>query len=223
MKKVHIAMVGETTENIVHGVIQVGGSELFTIVSEKFKDTSVDKIRTGLPSVRIHRHIGERELIINPFKDDSFFQIVGFIIDIAKSMRQRKDAKLWVNITGGTNLMSAAAATGAMLTESKAYYVSRDPQTNITRIIEIPFLVKSFNILVNEKRKRIMQEIANKGQAFNDELVQALAINKKSISKHLKYLEANELIIRKKDGKHVINSITDSGKITMMLYKINSN
>jgi len=218
MKKVHIAMVGKDTENIVHGVIQVGGSELYTIVSEKFQDTSIDRIRAGLPSVKLQRHIGERELVINPFNDDSFFHIVGLIVDIANSMRQRKDVELWINITGGTNLMSAAAATGAMLTESKAYYVLEQVGVSPTSIIELPYMMNSQKVLENDTRKKLIQELSDGERLTNDDLVQRLDVNKKSISKHLKILESLGLVIREPDGRKVFNELTDIGKLAILLH-----
>ena len=215
--KVHIAMVGETTENIVHGVIQVGGSELYPIVSEKFKESSVSVIREKLDGVIIHRRINDRELIIDPFTDESFFHIVGLIVDIVNSRRHNKDDEVWVNITGGTNLMSAAAATGAMLSEAKAYYVTQSMKGKAASIIELPFMMKSVRILENSKRKRIMDQLSLKATMTNEQLSTTLDISKKSISKHLKILESHGLVKRERDGRHVLNELTDSGKITVKL------
>ena len=214
MVKVHIAMVGETTENIVNGVMKVGADELYPIVSEAFQETSINTIRNKLTGVRIHRRINDRVLIIDPFSEEAFFQIVGLVVDIANA---RKDAELWVNITGGTNLMSSAAAMGAMLTESKAYYVTMATMGEDSRIIEIPFMGKSFKVLENDKRSRIASALSRQGHLSNDEIVQEVGCNKKSISKHLKLLESHGIVRRTRQGRHVINELTDSGKITTRL------
>ncbi len=217
MAKIHIAMVGETTENIIHGVIQVGGSELYPIVSEKFKESSVVNIRSALPSVKLHRRINDRELVIDPFTDDSFFHIVGLIVDIVNSRRGKKDEEIWINITGGTNLMSAAAATGAMLTEVKAYYVTQSTKGESASIIELPFMMKSMKILENPKRKSIVKLLSQKGKMTNGKLSTMLNLNKKSISKHAKILETHGIINRERDGRNVFNALSDNGKVSVRL------
>jgi len=213
MVKVHIAMVGETTENIVNGVMKVGADELYPIVSKAFKNSSITRIRDKLDGVIIHRRFNNRELVVDPFSDDAYFQIVGLIVDIANA---RKDAEILVNITGGTNLMSSAAAMGAMLTESKAYYITMAMKGEAARIIEIPFMGKSFKVLENSKRRRIVEVLSKRGSLSNDELARELEINKKSISKHMKLLDDHGIVKRERQGRHVLNGLTDNIMVKLM-------
>ena len=72
MVKIHIALVGETTENIVNGIVRLGADELYPIVSEKYKETSIQDLHDKLPMVKIQNEINERNLIVDPFQNDAF-------------------------------------------------------------------------------------------------------------------------------------------------------
>jgi len=214
MVNIHIAMVGKDTENIVNGVVKLGGDELYPVTSEKFLDTSIPQIEQGLPAVRIHSEINGRSLIINPFQEDSFVQIIGLIIEIVQA-RQGEGMSISINITGGTNLMSGAAVTAAMLTGVGAYYVSKGPEEERyeTRIIELPLIMDSVKVLKNQNRKKIIQEMGDGKERTNDELAGILMVNKKAISKHLGILEGKGLVRSEKRGKWRFNRLTDEGRI----------
>jgi len=214
MVKIHIVMVGETTENIVNGVMKLGADELYPLVSEKFEESSGEALRKAMPMMVFHEKINGRRLVVNPFQDDSFVRIVGLIVDIVNS-RKAEDVEFWINITGGTNLMSAAAATGAMLTGARSYYVSRDlrMEDSMPGIIELPFIMNSVKSLKNKVRKGLVMELAGGERKTNEKLAGALKVGKKSISKHLQILESQEIVERKRKGKNVFNWLTDNGKI----------
>lgn len=218
MVNIHIALVGRDTENIINGVQKRGGDELYPVTSEKFLEESVPKICDKLPAVRVHSEINGRSLVIDPFKEDSFVKIVGLIIEIVQS-RQDDDADILINITGGTNLMSGAAVTAAMLTGTGAYYVNKHPDEEQfeSHVVDLPLMMDSVKILKNERRRRILKELENGKERTNDALADSLKMNKKSVSKLIQLLEAKGLVKSEKRGKNRYNRITDEGRIAVTL------
>jgi len=219
MKKVHIAMVGETTENVVYGIMKVGGDELYPIVSETFQESSIPILKKELKVVTVNKDINGRPLTVHPFTNDAFYQIIGLIIDIVK---QRKDDDIWINITGGTNLMSAAAATGAMLTGSKAYYVSGKVGDSQASIIKLPLMMMSEKVTKNRIRRQIIKELSHSNRPLaNDEISRIIGESKKQISKNAIFLEKRGFLVREREGRHVFNQLTDNGKIAIKLLNWN--
>ena len=214
MVNIHIALVGRDIENITNGVMKRGGDELYPVTSEKYLEESVPKIRALLPAVHVHTDINGRPLVVDPFQEDSFVRIVGLIIEIVQA-RQGEDVDISINITGGTNLMSGAAVTGAMLTGVGAYYVNKDPEKEQyqSNIVDLPLIMDSVKLLKNEKRKRILRVLVDGKEWTNQDLAGKLNVNKKSVSKHIGILEAKGLVRSRKDGKNKLNSLTDEGWI----------
>ncbi len=214
MVNIHIAMVGRDHENIINGVMKRGGDELYPITSDKFLEESVPKIKTGLPAVKVHSEIKGRELVVDPFQEDSFVSIVGLIIEIVQE-RSGEGVDILINITGGTNLMSGAAVTAAMLTGVGAYYVIKAPDEEQydSSVVDLPLIMDSVKVLKNQNRKRIVATLIEKGERTNDQLAKELGVNKKSISKLVKVLEGKRLVERRKEGKFVYNGLTNAGRI----------
>ena len=218
MVNIHIAMVGKDTENIVNGVVKLGGDELYPLTSENFLETSIPQIEEGLPMMRVHSKINGRSLVVDPFQEDSFVRIIGLIIEIVQA-NQGEGMSISINITGGTNLMSAAAVTAAMLTGVGAYYVSKGPEEERyeTRILGIPLIMDSVKYLKNPTRRKIMMILSEKQTMTNDALSSSIRIGKKSMSKNLLILERRGLVCRRKKGKFVMNELTDNGKVAAKL------
>lgn len=214
MVNIHIALVGRDTGNIINGVMKRGGDELYPVTSEKYLELSVPKIIEALPAVKVHSEINDRPLVVDPFQKDSFVSIVGLIIEIVQA-RQEEGGEILINITGGTNLMSGAAVTAAMLTGAGAYYVNKHPDEEQyeSTIVDLPLIMDSMKVLKNKNRKQILKELEDKGEKTNDQLAEALTVNKKSISKQIKILEGKGLVQSERRGKNRFNQITDVGRI----------
>ena len=221
MAKIHIALVGKDRKNVVKGLGIFGGSELFPIVSEKFKDEAFLELEKSLPYVKVHHSIGKRDLVIDPFLNDSYQDIVGLILDIAKKYESGSD-QIFVNITGGTNLMSAAAMSGALLTHSSAFYVSESSN----EILDLPW--HSYNIEgLNDLDKDVIRILMDKEKCsdisiFNELKNKYFNKQKKTLSLRkirysLKKLGMNGYIKVEIDGRENRNSLTIWGKIAEKL------
>ena len=232
MKKIHIAMVGRTVENVVRGIGAIGaidageGIELYPILSKECTE-SLEKLREHLSGITIHERLSPAgpNLVIDPFQDEAYYEIIGLISDIVQKIQlERKQAKpsyeveIWVNITGGTNLMSAAASAGAILTNSKAYYV---PEKSPKPII-IPWHSLTSTEICSLQQSILINLVGQ--ELFNEEIRTLLAdkkknrahihaVSKRSITYHLKELARHGYIVRTKKGRHTLNHLTTNGKI----------
>ncbi len=243
MKKVHIATVGSTSENIIRGVRAIGysgaseGIELYPIVSEKYL-SSLEEIKRGLANeVSVHETIESTgtKLIVDPFHDDSYFEIIGLISDIVQEIHieQKKagmgyEVQVWVNITGGTSLMSAAASAGAILTKSTAYYVLE----NRASPIEIPWHSLSAESFHPVQQASLIALVGN--SMYNEEIQMILSdkkrkntyvpnVTKRKMTYHLQELSRAGYVTRQKKGRNVINFLTLNGKIAARFLEMSFN
>ena len=166
--------------------------------------------------MKIHTTIHNNPIVIDPFTDDSFFSIVEIVGAISKKERD-ENTEIWVNITGGTNLMSAAIEAGAVLTGSTAYYVVKGENDKKSTIITIPWhsLLK---VKINDKQRRILSTI-DESEITDSEIMEKtkFRIPKSSLNFSLKKLEELNLIERRKTGRVVHNSLTPWGRLALQI------
>ena len=224
MKRIHIAMLGETIENVVRGIIAIGGAELYPITSEECQG-SLDNIRKKLPWIEIHTCAWTEgpELIVNPFTKTSYDRIIELIIDIVQNRKRREsEVEFWVNITGGTNLMSAAASAGAILTTSTAYYVLKETPDPI--VLPWHSLAPKDLHPIKQAILRHLMKRDMYGPALCDVLSdkkqnngRLLDVNGRILTHHLKALEKMDYIHRTEEGRTKLNALTSWGKIAAKL------
>ncbi|MDO9592557.1 MAG: hypothetical protein Q7I98_05100 [Erysipelotrichaceae bacterium] len=209
-------MVGETIENVVAGIVMKGAKELYPILSLQFKDATLKALREKLSGITIHENIRGKELVIDPFQDESFLKMIQMILDIVE-YHPDKNVEFWINITGGTNLMSAAAEAGAVLTRSKAYYVVKGMDGSRSNVIILPWHSMDPNT-IKGIRLSILRTIEHTSMS-NNGIVDALydKVTKKSIVRYLQEFEKAGYITRVRKGKITVNEITPWGTIAIRL------
>lgn len=220
-------MVGETIENITKGTRRLECDELYPIVSEKFKISSIENIREKLEDdLIIHTQLKNGgSLVIDPFTNDSYEDIIGLIIDIVQERSRERGVEFWVNITGGTNLMSAAAAAGATLTRSNSYYVV-GKKGEIGRVIKLPWHAHMHKDL-KPVRIAILRHLKG-GPLFNTEILDRLIDKRKNegvsynmsprkLTYDMKELESRGYVKRNTQGRNMENRLTTWGKIAIRL------
>jgi len=220
MTTVHIVMLGKTTENVIRGIMALGGIEVYPITSETCRD-SIGELKKKLSMCTIHEGFDseeKRSLLIDPFKNDAYEKIIELIIDIVQERKRKKPETVFlVNITGGTNLMSAAASAGAILTNSTAYYVlegSSDP-------IILPWHSLESKT-VSEKERMILNELKD-SNLYGKQLCNRLLANKgieistRMMPHYLINLEKIGYVERIRDGRTTLNKLTPWGKIASRL------
>ena len=102
---VHIASLGATKEPVLKGINAIPGiDKVYLLTSEKFSAVS-DEVKTVCESMSIETNI----VLVNAFR----FQEITEAINRIYNDNYTKRTKFSINITGGTNLMAAAACSCA--------------------------------------------------------------------------------------------------------------
>jgi len=220
MGNIHIALTGEDKENIVKGVGLIGAKELYPITSKKYADDGFDDLVDRIPFCKVHRTIDGEPLIIDPFGDDAYLELVGLILDITKKVDDEDD--IYINITGGTSLMSAAAMSGALLAHATAYYVLERKK----EVIRLPWHSYDISIL-NEKDRDVIRYLFKNDGASDKQICNALKEKMKDKPKKnytlrkirysLKKLKREGYIDQISDGRKNRNELTIWGKIAEKL------
>jgi len=227
VNKIHIATLGKAVDPILRGAYILNASELYILTSEAYaersREDSITKIIDGLAAfpIKVHYEFDGKPLLIDPFQKDSFERIIEFIIDIIVS-RKGEDADFWVNITGGTNLMTAAATMAANLTQSTAYYVLRsDEKSHENEIIEVP----PHNLMpgISDRRKNIFLILSQSRELSDSQIYDRIrsefepGITERQVRYPLEKLEKDGYINRKREGRQNKNSLTIWGRIIVKL------
>jgi len=224
---VHIAPIGtQSDEHIRRAVLgRIPVDKLYLIPTKESYERAIklkDELKSTLSSLKIEiKKLEEsgRERFIDPF---NLNDIVSAILQIASA---EKGNKLFINITGGTNLMAGGATTAAYLTGATIYYVKK-PQKNEKledTIIEIP-VPKVPLSKHGEIKVKILKMILENGGKINKakDIAKKLGKAPQTISFHLKELENFGLIkvkMDKKDRRKKQYEITENGKLIATLFE----
>jgi len=226
-ERVHIAMVGSAVEPVISGVINKGATDIYPIISEKFWPEKLDELKQRLSgSVIIHDNVNGKSLKVNPFRVDSFISILEMIIDIVEG-HPKDDTKFFINLTGGTKLMSAVAEAGAVLTKSQAYYVVNPEENERVNqreyVIDLPWH-SMMPLDLDKSRILILKCLNENPSGLSNKGIIGLypkEFTSRKITYHLKDLEKTGYIKRKKKGRYTINMIEPWGKIALRIANIN--
>lgn len=132
---VHIASCGMDTNNVKNCVRAIPSAidVIYLLYSKKYEDSAF--------SLRDYFTEANYRCEIRPISGFDFQEITDAIYN-AFDYESGKDVEFSVNITGGTNLMAAAACSTAFLTGAKTYYLKWDPNNPNEplkdRLVEIP-------------------------------------------------------------------------------------
>lgn len=217
MKKIHIATSGKDTGHLFNAFQELKIDELYLITSEKFKENA-EEVKEKLKTFNVETHIKLTE----PFKKDSLQKILDTILEIIKEHRQDE---ININISGGTNLMGAAALIAAYFTKSNAYYLL-DPRfsEDSEKVIFLPVPKISYFDALSETKKEIMLKIVSEIQKEKiitniHAFAEKIGRSQQSIKPHLEDLKNKGLIfINKKKKEHTIQ-LTKSGEIILSFIK----
>ena len=192
---VYIATIGKNIEPVTKAVNAIPGIDIaYLIYSEKFADEKDEACRI-LEALDI-----EARCIESSGFD---FQEVSTAINRAHDETFEKGAKYSINITGGTNLMAAAACVAAFVLDAKVYYVENDPSKSVSeqvKDIPIPRVLDISKMTEKDRRILIYIEENTRGgkKIANGDIAKDLNLDKQNIGYHLKGLREKELIIVEK-------------------------
>lgn len=192
----HIALIGRTKEPVLKGFQHYGEiSKLYLLHSPNSREFAFRDLALEVQASLAAIGFGRTTLVeIDAF---DMQDIISKILSIANAER----APLFVNITGGTNLMAGAACAASFFVGAQAYYVMGKTGSDISKskVVELPVPLIPYHKVVDENQLHILEELHRLGdKAANARLRERIGISPQVMSYHVKELEAKGLISTQK-------------------------
>ncbi len=193
---VHIATVGQAVEPVIKAFNAIPGIDKVYILYSKVYGESALELESFFGKAMV-------PVVLRPINGFDFQNIVDNIYAIYQA-EHGKGVEFSINITGGTNLMAAAACSCAFFVGAKIYYVLRDPEkTAAEQLVQIPTPRTPNLEKIKGKTAAILGFILEKSQRGEDvcssDIGKAFDVDKQNSSYHLGVLEGEGLIERVTD------------------------
>ena len=193
---VHIATAGQAVEPVIKAFNAIPGIDRVYILYSKVYGESALELESFFGKAMV-------PVVLRPINGFDFQNIVDNIYAIYQA-EHGKDVEFSINITGGTNLMAAAACSCAFFVGAKIYYVLRDPEkTAAEQLVQIPTPRTPNLERIKGKTAAILGFILEKSQRGEDvrssDIGKAFDVDKQNSSYHLGVLEGEGLIERVTD------------------------
>jgi len=207
---IHIAPHGKDINNVTTGLNYYNAiDKVYLLTGEKYLDNS-RTLREQLKNLGIEVEIRE----IDPF---DYRDVVDTIMDIALI---HKNDNIFINVTGGTNLMAGAATTTSFFIGAVAYYVldKRYVKKPIGElVIEIPSPKQPLYYDINKSQREIMENLMNMEKKGTANSVQVLGdkmnMYPQKIHYHIKELSKKNLVKTTQEGRVTKVEITPVGNL----------
>lgn len=133
---IHIATVGGGTQNVITGFNAVSSIDILYLIYSRDRKHSAEGLMKKFNDMGIVCHITEVSGFV-------FQEVVDAIYAIYGENVNEKNLRYTMNITGGTNLMAAAACSTAFFIKAEIYYVMYDREKEVQdpieeRVVRIP-------------------------------------------------------------------------------------
>ena len=193
---VHIATAGQAVEPVIKAFNAIPGIDKVYILYSKVYGESALELESFFGKAMV-------PVVLRPINGFDFQNIVDNIYAIYQA-EHGKGVEFSINITGGTNLMAAAACSCAFFVGAKIYYVLRDPEkTAAEQLAQIPTPRTPNLERIKGKTAAILGFILEKSQRGEDvrssDIGKAFDVDKQNSSYHLGVLEGEGLIERVTD------------------------
>lgn len=221
---IHIANLGAAKEPVLKGVNAIDGiDKVYLLTSEKYHGVA-EEVKTVCDSMCMETIIKD----VNAFRFSEITETINGIYN----ENLGKNVKFSINITGGTNLMAAAACSCAFLIGADIYYVQWDERLPIGEQLELITMPYSPNLgAIKGKTNDILQYIydeSSRRTVSNTDIVNKFNIDNQNSGYHLRKLESEKLItitkgFREGDGKldkrRNTIELTDQGRMVALWLK----
>ena len=206
---VHIATAGQAVEPVIKAFNAIPGIDKVYILYSKVYGESALELESFFGKAMV-------PVVLRPINGFDFQNIVDNIYAIYQA-EHGKGVEFSINITGGTNLMAAAACSCAFFVGAKIYYVLRDPEkTAAEQLVQIPTPRTPNLEKIKGKTAAILGFILEKSQRGEDvrssDIGKAFDVDKQNSSYHLGVLE----------GEGLIERVTDSNDKRVKLVRLTS-
>ncbi len=224
---VHIALIGRTAEPVLTGYRHYGSIDSLYLLHSP--DTGEFKFRVKAQEVKDRlRGIGFNNVILKQIDAFDMYSIINTILSIV----EKEERPIFINITGGTNLMAGAACAASFFVGAKAYYVlgKTGSEPSESKVIELPVPNIPYNRVINKTQLRILAAIRKSETPISATHIRwELDISPQSLSYQLKELAKKRLItvsrgyssnagpkaIKKKDNRMLTVELSNAGKLVL--------
>lgn len=213
---IHIAPVGKELGHVRVAFNKMQGFDRLYLITSKKYEANAEQLGKELEGFGVKTSI----MNIDPFEEGALNNILDIMLKIIKENRSHQ---IFINISGGTNLMGAAALCAAYFTQVKAYYVldSRKAEEGANLIVELPIPKVSYANSLTPTQKEILQKIAeltSKAPIKNiRKFAESLGWSQQRIKPHIDSLKEMRLISIDQEEKEHTVTLTQEGKIILEL------
>lgn len=205
MRNLHIATVGKSIGPIIEGIRAYPIDELYLLYNEGSHKEALE-IRKSAEDWKLKCNMVEVKL----------FDIEDIFVKILLIQRRNINSKIFINVTGGTKIMSNAAFIAGYLIGANIYYIreAQEDESLQDCVIELP-VPKIQMEDIDENQKRILSHLLNNDGRISTgttELSKTLLLTPQLVSYHLNRLENANLIKNEKKGRISIISLTGAGR-----------
>jgi len=207
---VHIIPHGRVTEHIKRGLRGHSSVQyVHLLASPRFLETSCE-LAEELDGFGYEVNVHE----ISAFELRS---VVDTIVSIAK---QHQGEDLYVNITGGTNLMAGAATSSAFFIGANPYYVL-EPQEDESideLVVSLPAPRQPLTFDLSDSQRKVLEQLGEwdvngREGVIGREIGEVLDESAQNISYHVGKLEEKGLVETNPTGRRKEIVLTDVGRL----------
>ena len=227
----HIALIGTTGDPVLKGYQHYGSiRKLYLLHSPNSKDFNFKDLASSVKQ-RLEG-VGFKGVTLREINAFDMNGIISSIIDIV----DHEDPPYFVNITGGTNLMAAAACAAAFFIGAKAYYVlgKRGSELSESEVIELPVPNIPYYRSIDKTQLRVLKAIIDLGgSSSNARLRESLNMSPQSLSYHVKEMARKGLVNVQRgqvpvphgksgvDNRAISIALTNAGRLVLSWSSIN--
>jgi CRISPR locus-related DNA-binding protein len=216
---IHIALVGPEPV-IITGIRKYSAVDKIYLLYSKTSKVKVGTIKRKLQDFEI------KDVVSNEIKSFSFHSTFNTIIEIGKKESTNKNCQFFVNITGGTKIMSAAATLAAYVINAQAYYIMTgsdlaEDSSIIEKIVELPKTNIFYLNPLDSTQIEILRLVDRRGGRVSNEIIRKeIETSAQALSYNIQRLQKKKLInlsIDERDSRKKDVSMTDAGKLAILL------
>jgi len=211
---IHLVTVGHVKGEAVSKGPVIETFQNYQNISRLYLLCSHEKaIREISNELKLFRRLEVVGIEIDPF---DFTDIIGKIIEIhGKERKIEPKANFYVNVTGGTKVMSCAALVGANYIGAIAYYVREDDETSIELT---PPKIPPQDLTVIQRK---IVKAADKRPLTQTQIHNTLNISVQKVNYNCKSLERYgylSIMAHESDGRATLIRLTPLGKVALRAF-----
>lgn len=209
--KIHIVPHGRATIHVKRGLRDYASvDKVYLLTSDAFEDEGVE----------LESELAEFGYNVESHLIDAFDlrSVVDTIVGIAK---EYPDDELFINITGGTNLVAGGATSSAFFIGATPYYVLEpqdDDEDLDDLVMELPAPTQPLTFEIEGLQRDVLvtlgkwDEQGRRGVIMR-EIGEELGESAQKISYHVNQLETRGLVEKRSAGRSKNTYLTDVGKL----------